>query len=81
MAISQKLHAFALGLFDLFGDCGHIVSRTAVDDFYGCGTTTQRGAGAIDRRIAAADHHDMTLERDRLALYAMQEVESLLDAL
>jgi len=75
----DEAHAFLFRTFDLFCDGRHVLSLAA-DDLHPGRAATQGAARAVHRRVAGADYHDLSLQGDRPALDAIEEVEALLDA-
>ena len=76
-----QLHALVLGLFDFFLVGGHGLAAAAVDDGDVLGAEPQGGAGGVDGRVAAADHHHVLAHRHRAAeVVGAEEGEGVGDA-
>src|SRR5207253_11474955 len=54
----DELHAFALGLRELFLVHDHFVAAAPVHDVDLLGAQPPRGGGAVHRGVATAEHHD-----------------------
>ena len=77
----SKHHALVLGLFDFFFVGGHGLAAAAIDHGDVFGAQPQGGAGGVDGRIAAADHHHVLAHRHRAAeVVGAEEGEGVGDA-
>ncbi len=59
----DHLDSLAQRLDDLDGLGWHFLLGAAVDELDVIGAHAQRGAGTVDRRVAAADHDDRVADR------------------
>ena len=77
--MQHEAHALEFGGIDFFGDGRHFFATAAIDELDRACAAAERGARAVDGRVAAADHHHPPVQGDRPLLRPIEEIEPLLD--